>query len=113
MKTVSSLGIFLGLVGTLAGCNPFAPDQSVQLDVTKLDAPATISSGDALTVTLTVTLNGCERFDHIAVSRDLSDASFTVWGIDASKGRKDIACPSIIKSDPHSYRLLPPFGNPF
>ena len=113
MKTVSLVVLFSSLLGTLAACNPFAPDQSVVLDVTKLDAPATISGGDALTVTLAVTVNGCERFDRIELSRDLSGASFTAWGIDASKGRKGVACPDIIRSEPHSYTLHPPYANPF
>ena len=113
MRTVSLFALFSVLVGTLGGCNPFAPNQSVVLDVTKLDAPPTIASGDALTVTLTVTVGGCKSFDHIAVSRDLSGASFTAWGRDAAKGRTDIMCPQDIRYEPHSYMLLPPYRNPF
>jgi len=113
MKTVSLVVVFSGLVSALAACNLFAPNQSVVLDVTKLDAPTTIASGDALTVTLTVTVGGCKSFDHVAVSRDLSRASFTAWGRDAANGRTDIMCPQDIRYEPHSYMLLPPYRNPF
>jgi len=113
MRTVSSVVLLCGLIFAQVGCNPFAPDQSIVLDVTKLDAPATIATGDALPVTLTVTVGGCKTFDHIAVVRDLSGASFTAWGRDAAKGRKDIVCPQNIEYEPHSYQLLPPYQNPF
>jgi len=112
MKPVSSV-IVGSLFVALAGCNPFAPDQSVTLGVSQLDAPAAIASGDELPVTLTVTVGGCLSFDRVEVTRDLSGASFTVWGRDAAKGRKDVSCPTDIRSEPHSYTLLPPYANPF
>src|SRR5215212_11316487 len=112
MKTVSSVVLFSGLLATLA-CNPFAADQSVVLGVTKLDAPTTISSGEALTAILTVEVGGCKSFDHISVVRDVSGASFTAWGVDAAKGRKGILCTGDIRYEPHSYTLQPPYNNPF
>ena len=108
-----SFGMAVMALGVASACNPLAPDQSVVLGVTKLDAPATISASSPLTVVLTVTTGGCTSFDHIAVARDASGASLTAWGIDASKGRKDIACPAYIADTPHSYKLDPPFQSPF
>jgi hypothetical protein len=102
-----------GVVSLPIGCNPFAPDQSVVLGVSKLDAPTTISPGRALTVVLTVTTGGCLSFDHIDVERSGSAASLTAVGHDAAKGRTDIACTQEIRSESHSFRLDPPFENPF
>ena len=105
----------IGAVGVVClpiACNPFAPDQSVVLGVSKLDAPATISPGSALTVVLTVTTGGCKTFDHIEVERAASLASFTVWGRDGAKGAKNVTCPAYIVDTPHSYQLDPPFQSP-
>jgi hypothetical protein len=113
MKTVS-LG--LAVVVFLAGCdalNPFAPDQSVTLDVSKIDAPMTVATGTSITVVLTVTTGGCKSFDHIQVNRDASGAYVTVWGRDGAKGRTDVACPANIVLEPHSYQFDPPFTNSF
>ena len=101
------------LVGAGVACNPFAPDQSVVLDVEKMDAPATSPVGSPLTVVLTVTINMCQSFDHIEATSVASGASLTAWGLDASIGNKDIVCPTIIKSEPHSYQFNPTTRGPF
>jgi hypothetical protein len=113
MKTVS-----LGLAALvfLAGCdgfNPFGPDQSVTLDVSKIDAPTTVASGTPITVVLTVTTGGCLSFDRIEVSRDVSGAHITVWGRDAAKGKTGVLCPANLVNEPHSYQFDPPFADPF
>jgi hypothetical protein len=113
MRTVS-----LGLAALvfLAGCdgsNPFAPDQSVTLDVSKIAAPTTVANGSPITVVLTVTLGACLSFDHIQVNRDASGAYVTVWGRDGAKGRTGVACPAILILEPHSYQFDPPFANSF
>jgi len=112
MKRILSVAL-LGLLVSPIGCNPFAPDQSVELSVSKLDAPASIASGSSFAVVLTVVLGGCLSFDRIDVARSETAANFTVWGKDASKGRKDIMCPDNIFEEPHTYQLNPPFTNPF
>jgi hypothetical protein len=99
--------------GGLAACNPFAPDQSVVLEVESLDAPATISPGAQLTVVLTVTTGGCTVFDHIAVLRGTSGAQLAAIGLNTAKGKTNYSCPADIRSDPHSYTLDPPFQSPF
>ena len=103
----------VGAIPFSIACNPFAPDQSVVLGVSKLDAPATVSPGSPLTVVLTVTTGGCKTFDHIEVERTASLASLTVWGRDGAKGAKNVACPAYIVDTPHSYQLNPPFQSPF
>jgi hypothetical protein len=113
MKTVS-LG--LAAVVFLVGCdgsNPFAPDQSVTLDVGKIAAPTTVAAGTPITVVLTVTTGGCLSFDHIQVNRDASSAYVTVWGRDGAKGRSGVACPANLVLEPHSYQFDPPFANAF
>lgn len=112
MKRILSVAL-LGLLVSPIGCNPFAPDQSVELGVSKLDAPASIPSGSSFAVVLTVVLGGCLSFDRIDVDRSTASATFTVWGKDASKGRKDIVCPDNIIQEPHTYQLNPPFSSPF
>jgi len=104
----------VGAVAISIACNPFAPDQSVVLGVSKLDAPATISAGSSLAIVLMVTTGGCTSFDHISVERDAAGASLTAWGIDAAKGKKGIGCPAAYLVDtPHSFQFEPPFQNPF
>jgi len=97
----------------LTACNPFAPDQSVFLEVERLDAPATIAPGAQLTVVLTVTTGGCTVFDHIAVLRGTSGAQLAAIGLNTAKGKTNYSCPANIRSDPHSYTLDPPFQSPF
>jgi len=113
MKYVLS-GIFLvALAAVPLACNPFAPDQSVVLEVESLDAPATISPGAQITVVLTVTTGGCTVFDHIAVLRGPSGAQLAAIGLNTAKGKTNYSCPADIRSDPHSYTLDPPFQSPF
>ena len=107
-------GMAVIALGVAPACNTFAPDdQSVVLSVTKLDAPAAISSGAQLTVVLTVTVGGCTRFDHIAVVRSASGADLVAWGIDGAKGKTGVGCPTFIAYEPHSYTFDPPFQSSF
>jgi hypothetical protein len=101
------------LLGAAVGCNPFAPDQTVVLGVEKMDAPATSPVGSPLTVALTVTIGMCQSFDHIAATSVASGASLTAWGVNATIGNKDIVCPTIIKSESHSYQFKPSTRGPF
>lgn len=101
------------LVGAALGCNPFAPDQSVVLAVEKIDAPATSPVGSPLAVVLTVTIGMCERFDRLESRSDASGAFLTAWGINATIGNKDVACPTIIKNEMHSYQVTPSTRGPF
>jgi hypothetical protein len=105
----------IAVVAIVAGpvaCNLFA-DHSVILDVSKLDAPATISPGSPLTVVLTVTTGRCKSFDHIAAEHSASGASLTAWGQDAAKGERNVSCPLNIVNEPHSYQFEPPIQSPF
>jgi hypothetical protein len=117
MRIVSLGGVVIAaaIVGISASCdNPFSsPDQSVILGVTKFEAPTTVAPGTAITVVLTVTTGGCLSFDHIEVNRDASGANLTVWGRDATIGRKGIVCTQEAVSAAHSYRFDPPFTNSF
>ena len=107
------MGAAVVAVITVGGCNPFAPDQSVVLDVESLDAPATIAPGASLTVVLTVTTGGCIVFDHITALRGTSGAQLVAIGRNTAKGRPNVSCPTDIRTDPHSYTLNPPFDSPF
>ena len=112
MKPVSFVPVTVALL-IASACNPFAPDQTVQLGVSKLDAPATVSSGSSFSVVLTVTVGGCTSFDHISMQRDLSGATLTAWGHNAAKGRKDVLCPQNIVEEPHSFELFPPYASTY
>ena len=101
------------LVGAAVACNPFAPDQSVVLAVEKIEAPATSPVGSPLTVVLTVTIGMCESFDRLEARSDVSGAWLTAWGVNATIGNKDIVCPTIIKSETHSYQFTPSARGPF
>jgi hypothetical protein len=104
----------VGLAAAPLACdNPFAPEQLVRLNVTELDAPAAISAGSSLTVTLTVQTGGCLSFDHFEVERGASFATVTVWGEDAAKGKPGMACTADVRFEPHSYTFDPPFQSPF
>jgi hypothetical protein len=113
MKYVLSGILVVALAAVPLACNPFAPDQSVVLEVESLDAPATISPGAQLTVVLTVTTGGCTVFDHIAVLRGPSGAQLAAMGLNTAKGKTNYSCPADIRSDPHSYTFDPPFESPF
>lgn len=112
------LGLLV-LGGTLAfstvGCGSiFGSDQSVVLGVSQLDAPATIAPSASLSVTLHVKLvDGCYDFDRFEIDRVATGANVTVWGTDASKGRKNIACPQVYEEEPHTIVFNPPFGSTF
>lgn len=105
----------VGFAAAPLGCdNPFDANQSVRLDVTQLDAPASIPVGSSLTVSVTMNTGGCVGFDHFEVERQGSlGGTLTVWGRDAAKGRKDIACTSDFRVETHSYTFDPPFQSPF
>ena len=113
MKSSLSGILVVALAAVPLACNPFAPDQSVVLEVQNLDAPATISPGAQLTVVLSVTTGGCTVFDHIAVLRGPSGAQLAAMGLNTAKGKTNYSCPADIRSDPHSYTLDPPFESPF
>lgn len=109
----SALCVVASLSLVVAGCrNPFAPDQTTELGVSKLDAPSTVAANSTLEVTLSVVLGGCLSFDRIQVDRYTGGATLTVWGKDASIGRK-VACPAYIKEEPHTVRFDPPFSSAF
>jgi hypothetical protein len=112
-RAIAVVFVAVAIVAINVACNPFAPDQSVTLDVSKIDAPTTVANAIPITVVLTVTTGGCTSFDHIEVNRDLSGAHMTVWGRDAAKGRTGVACPANIVLEPHSYQFDPPFANSF
>ena len=107
---VKAIGISLAC---LMACNPFAPDQSVDLDVDGLNAPPSITPGSSLTVSMSVRTGGCTIFDHIAVLRLESSAHFVAIGRNTAKGRPNVVCPAVVRSDVHTYTLTPPFQSPF
>jgi len=113
VKTVSSIALVLGLLVSPIACNPFAPDQSVILVVTKLDAPARITAGSSFAVVLTVTTGGCRSFNRIDAVRTTTDVTLTVWGKDAAKGRSDVTCPANTIDETHTFQLNPPFSSTF
>ena len=100
-------------VAVLLACNPFAPDQSVILDVDGLNVPTSIAPGSSLTVGMSVQTGGCKIFDHISVLRRGSSAYFVAIGRNTAKGRPNVLCPAFIRSDVHTYTLSPPFQSPF
>jgi hypothetical protein len=103
----------LALAFSVSGCGRiFGPNQSVVLQVSEIDAPATIAPGSTLSVTLHVTTGGCRRFDRIETSRVAAGVSVTVWGHDSSIGR-DIMCPADLRIEPHTLVFNPPFESTF
>lgn len=103
--------VFVIAVGGCAGI--FGPDQSVILQVSEIDAPASISAGSPLSVVLKVTTGGCRRFDRIEMTRVTTGANVTVWGDDSSIGRKDIMCPADMRTESHTMVFTPPFQSTF
>jgi hypothetical protein len=85
----------------------------VVLDVSKLDAPATIAAGSPLTAVLTVTVGGCTSFENIVANRSASGASLVAYGRNAAKGRKNVSCPADVRSESHSYAFDPPSRGEF
>jgi hypothetical protein len=115
MKSVL-LGTTASLFAVAIGCSgsgALAPERSVVLGVTQLDAPTSIAASSQLTATLTVSVGGCLSFDHIEVVRAESSATLTAWGIDSSNGGKSAFCTQDLRSESHSIALNPPFAGPF
>jgi hypothetical protein len=113
MRSVS-LGFALVAVAlSPPGCrNPFW-DESVILAVTRLDAPAAVVPGTAVTVILTVGVNGCERFNAIGQMRLNSQIVLTAVGTNSSLGKKNVACPAVYREDQHSVVIEQPPPAPF
>lgn len=113
MKLVS-LG--LGLVAVAfspLGCrNPFA-DQSVLLGVSNIEAPPSALPGRAVTVVLTVGLNGCDEFDHISQIRLNSQVVLMAVGTNSALGRKDVSCPASFTYEAHTVVIGEPPAPPF
>lgn len=113
MKAIWSVTCVVALLTSPIGCNPFAPDQSVILGVTKLEAPATVAAASPLTVTLTVQTGGCTSFDRIDVQKMPGGVRIVPWGTDSRIGNKGVLCPANIEYEPHPLQIDPPFVNPF
>ncbi len=107
------LGIVAISIAGLTACNPFAPDQSVVLEVDGLSTSPFIEPGSPLTIYLSLTTGGCTIFDHIAVVRVTSGAVFAAIGRNTAKGKTNYSCPAVIRPEQHSYTLNPPFQSPF
>jgi hypothetical protein len=113
MKLVSLGLVLLAIALSPLGCrNPFA-DQSVVLGVSNLEAPPSTLPGTAVTVVLTVVLNGCDEFDHIGQIRLNSQVVLTPVGTNAAVGRKDVSCPQWIRTEVHSVVIEDPPPPPF
>lgn len=72
----------LGVVLVVLGCSSTAPGDPVLLQVSKIDAPASVAAGSSFGVNLTVGVGDCLVFDHIEARRSESDIILTVWGTD-------------------------------
>ena len=89
MKSVSLGFALLAVALSPLGCrNPFA-DESVTLVVSNLEAPFASVTGTPLTVVLTVSVNGCERFERISQMVVNSDIVLAAVGTNRAIGRKE------------------------
>lgn len=113
MKLIT-LGLALAAVAlSPPGCrNPFS-GQSVILGVSNLEAPSATLPGAAVTVVLTVGVNGCERFSHVSQMRLKSQIVLTAVGTNAALGRKDMLCPAVFSSAQHTVVIEEPPPAPF
>jgi hypothetical protein len=82
MMQLKSLGLVAFVV---LGCS-HATDTGVPvvLQVSQIDAPASVATGSSFRVNLTVGVGNCLVFDHIEVRKSASDILLTVWGTDVS-----------------------------
>jgi hypothetical protein len=102
-----TLSVIAGGTLALFACkNPSSTNQTVVLDVEKIEAPATISASSPLDLVLTVTTGGCVTFDQIHMQRGSATATLTAFGKDF---RRD-GCVDIAFSEPHTFRIEPPFA---
>lgn len=113
MKSVSLGFALLAVALSPLGCrNPFA-DESVTLVVSNLEAPFASVTGTPLTVVLTVSVNGCERFERISQMVVNSDIVLAAVGTNRAIGRKDITCPASFTTTVHSVVIEEPPPPPF
>lgn len=113
MKRFLSVMAVVGFVAAPLACNPFAPDQSVVLAVSNLEAPYASPLGTPVTVVLTIGVNGCERFARINQNVVSSDIVLAAVGTNSALGRKDISCPASFTTEVHSVVIEEPPPPPF
>jgi len=113
MKHFLSVMVVVGFVAAPLACNPFAPDQSVTLAVSNLEAAHANVPGTPATVVLSVVVNGCERFDRISQMVVNSDVVLAAAGTNAALGRKDITCLAAYTTEIHSVVIEEPPTPPF
>lgn len=111
---IVSLGVVAGvLVTSLVGCrDSAAPSSPERIEVTRLDAPATVAAGASVDAVLTVRIGCGLRFDHITEVRSGSEITLTAWG-ERLTPPANTACILIPIEEPHTYRLEPPFPTTF
>ena len=113
MKRFLSVVAVLGFVAAPLACNPFAPDQSVTLAVSNLEAPYANVPGTPVTVVLSVGVNGCERFDRISQMLVNTDIVLAAVGTNSALGRKDVLCPASFSTEVHGVVIEEPPTPPF
>jgi hypothetical protein len=77
-----------------------------KIKVDKLTHPDTVSVNDTLTIVFDgyVGSNGCHRFSHIAVNKELNEIEITVWG---TKPNFDAICTTaLVYLDGQEYKTL-------
>ena len=86
----------------------FDLQSEVQLPISELAVPESVSAQGPLSATLTVVTGGCREFDRIRSSRTGGVVILEAWGTD-SGGE---ACTDDIRYEPHQYSINGPFANP-
>jgi hypothetical protein len=109
----------LGVVLVILACNT-STDTGVPvvLQVSQIDAPASVATGSSFRVNLTVGVGNCLVFDHIEVRKSASDILLTVWGTDVTNQLRggiignigvDVACaPAITEVRPVTVQAASP-----
>jgi hypothetical protein len=113
MKSALFVTCTVALAASPLACNPFAPSQAVILSATTIDAPTTVTPGATFPVTLTVQTGGCLSFVRIDVRSNTTGVTLIPWGMDATVGHKDVACPSIVRYESHAVQLKAGTSDPY
>ena len=98
------------LLAAAACNNPLSPDGDVILPVSEIAAPADLTPGETLTVSVTVVLvTSCFSFERFEAERSAGRVILRAIG----REKRGVACAGVITEETHDYRVSQPLTFPF
>ena len=110
-RSLSRPTALLALGFAVSGCDSvLAPVRAVLLQISEIDAPASITQGATLVVRLTVVFGGCRSFERLETTRAAARVTFKAHGRDSSGPR--VSCTADVRTQVVESRIEPPLTDP-